>query len=51
MFSFRMLGSTPQGEAYTAREFEDMGRSAGFENATVKALPPSPQSLILLERA
>jgi hypothetical protein len=46
-----MLGSTPQGEAYTAREFEDMGRSAGFENVTVKALPPSPQSLILLERA
>ena len=30
MFAFQMLGSTPHGEAYTAREFEDMGRAAGF---------------------
>ena len=50
MFSFQMLGSTPQGDAYTAHEFEDMGRSAGFPNVTVKSLPPTPQSLILLER-
>jgi hypothetical protein len=49
MFSFQMLGSTPQGEAYTAREFEDMGRAAGFGNVTVTSLPPTPQSLILLE--
>jgi ubiquinone/menaquinone biosynthesis C-methylase UbiE len=49
MFSFQMLGSTPQGEAYTAREFEYMGRSAGFEKVTVKSLPPTPQSLILFE--
>ena len=51
MFSFQMLGSTPQGEAYTASEFEDMGRAAGFKNMTVKLLPPTPQSLILLEKA
>jgi hypothetical protein len=49
MFSFQMLGSTPQGEAYTAREFEDMGRAAGFGRATVTSLPPTPQSLILFE--
>ena len=49
MFSFQMLGSTPQGEAYTAREFEDMGRAAGFGRATVTALSPTPQSLILFE--
>jgi ubiquinone/menaquinone biosynthesis C-methylase UbiE len=49
MFSFQMLATTPQGEAYTARELEDMGRSAGFRKAIVKSLPPSPQSLILFE--
>ena len=51
MFAFQMLGSTPQGEAYTAREFEDMGRAAGFANVSVKPLPPTPQSLILFEEA
>jgi hypothetical protein len=51
MFSFQMLGSTPQGEAYTAREFDDMGRTAGFRKVTVKSLPPTPQSLILFETA
>ena len=50
MFSFQMLGTTPQGDAYTARELEDMGRTAGFRRATVKSLPPSPQSLILFEQ-
>ncbi len=51
MFSFQMLGSTPQGDAYTAREFEAMGRSAGFANVTAKPLPPTPQSLIVYEQA
>ena len=49
-FSFQMLGSTPQGDAYTAREFENMGRAAGFGQVTVTSLPPSPQSLILFEQ-
>jgi ubiquinone/menaquinone biosynthesis C-methylase UbiE len=31
MFSFMMLGSTPRGDAYTEREFEQMGRAAGFQ--------------------
>jgi hypothetical protein len=51
MFSFQMLGTTPHGEAYTAREFEDMGRAAGFPKVTAKLLPPTPQSLILFEQA
>jgi len=51
MFAFQMLGSTPQGEAYTAREFEDMGRAAGFASVMAKPLPPTPQSLILFEQA
>jgi cyclopropane fatty-acyl-phospholipid synthase-like methyltransferase len=51
MFAFQMLGSTPHGQAYTAREFEDMGPSAGFAKVIAKPLPPTPQSLILFERA
>jgi hypothetical protein len=51
MFSFQMLGSTPQGDVYTAREFEDMGRRSGFGKVTVKPLPPTPQSLVLFEQA
>ena len=49
MFAFMMLGSTPSGDAYTAREFEDMGRAAGFERVRVDPLPPSPQSLVTFE--
>lgn len=50
MFSFQMLGSTPQGEAYTAREFEEMGQAAGFGKVATKLLPPTPQCLILFEQ-
>jgi ubiquinone/menaquinone biosynthesis C-methylase UbiE len=46
MFSFMMLGSTPQGDAYTAPEFEAMGRAAGFESVTLSPLPPSPQTML-----
>ncbi|SEF11426.1 Ubiquinone/menaquinone biosynthesis C-methylase UbiE [Rhizobiales bacterium GAS191] len=51
MFSFMMLGSTPRGDAYTARELEEMGRKAGFPRVAVKALLPSPMSLVALEQA
>jgi 2-polyprenyl-3-methyl-5-hydroxy-6-metoxy-1,4-benzoquinol methylase len=50
MFAFQMLASTPQGDAYTAREFEEMGRAAGFRKVTAKRLPPTPQSLVLFEQ-
>jgi hypothetical protein len=50
MFSFQMLGSTPQGDTYTALEFEEIGRASGFEKVTVKPLPPTPQSLVVFER-
>ena len=46
MFAFMMLGSTPKGDVYTAREYSELGRSAGFTEVTARALPPSPQSLI-----
>jgi ubiquinone/menaquinone biosynthesis C-methylase UbiE len=51
MFAFQMLGSTPEGDAYTAREFEEMGHAAGFGKITGKPMPPTPQSLILFEQA
>lgn len=51
MFAFQMLGSTPHGEAYTAREFDEMGRAAGFTSVTAKPLPPTSQSLILFGQA
>jgi hypothetical protein len=48
-FSFMMLGSTPRGDAYTVRQFEVMARKAGFPATAVKALPPSPMSLVTFE--
>jgi ubiquinone/menaquinone biosynthesis C-methylase UbiE len=51
MFAFMMLGSTPRGDAYTARQFQEMGREAGFRMTTVKALPPTPMSLVTFEPA
>jgi len=50
-FAFIMLGSTPRGDAYTARQFDAMARKAGFTAAVVKELPPSPLSLVAFERA
>lgn len=51
MFAFQMLGSTPQGDAYTASEFEEMGRAAGLKQVVTKPLPPTPQSLITFQQA
>jgi hypothetical protein len=48
MFAFVMLGSTPKGDAWTARELEAMGRDAGFTDNMVQPLPPSPQTMIVL---
>jgi ubiquinone/menaquinone biosynthesis C-methylase UbiE len=48
-FSFVMLASTPRGDAYTVREFEEIGSEAGFSKVSVAPLPPSPESLITFE--
>ena len=48
-FSFTMLATTPRGDAYTARELEQMGRQAGFATVSVAPLLPSPQSLVVFE--
>lgn len=49
-FAWEMLGGTPEGEAYTARELAEIGTNGGFPNTTIKPLPPSPASLIFFDR-
>jgi hypothetical protein len=49
MFAFWMLATTPGGDAYTIREFDEMARNAGFRGATTRALAPTPESLIVFE--
>ena len=46
-FAFVMLATTPKGDAWTARELQEMGRSAGFGDSVVQPLPPSPQTMIV----
>ena len=46
-FSLMMLGSTPAGDAYTARELEAMYREAGFARVAVHPLPPSPETAVI----
>jgi 2-polyprenyl-3-methyl-5-hydroxy-6-metoxy-1,4-benzoquinol methylase len=46
-FAFVMLATTPEGDAWTARELQEMERSAGFGDSVVQPLPPSPQTMIV----
>jgi len=46
-FSLMMLGSTPEGDAYTFAELERMFRDAGFERSELHALPPTFQSVVV----
>ncbi|MDL2401501.1 class I SAM-dependent methyltransferase [Rhizobium mayense] len=48
-FSWEMLANTPKGEAYTQKDLAEMARRAGFQDARVKPLPPSPASVIFFE--
>jgi hypothetical protein len=50
MFAFWMLATTPGGDAYTARELDEMARNAGFRGATTRSLAPAPESLVIFER-
>jgi cyclopropane fatty-acyl-phospholipid synthase-like methyltransferase len=47
MFSLVMLGSTPHGDAYTFKEYEEMFRAAGFSRSELQQLQPSPQQLLI----
>jgi len=45
-FSLVMLATTPEGDAYTFAEFEQMLSKAGFQSATAYPLPPVPTAII-----
>jgi SAM-dependent methyltransferase len=47
-FAYTMLAGTPRGDAYTLRELSSMARAAGFANVWAEALPPSPQTVLIL---
>jgi cyclopropane fatty-acyl-phospholipid synthase-like methyltransferase len=47
LFAMRMLGTTPNGDAYTFGEIERMLKEAGFVDAQAKSLAPAHQQLIL----
>jgi len=49
-FSLVMLGSTPEGDAYTFAEYQQMLTEAGFTGALQHPLPPTAESAILATR-
>ena len=48
-FSFIMLASTPEGDAYTLAEFEEMLTAAGFRAVESHALPPVATAIVALK--
>lgn len=46
-FSLVMLGTTPEGDAYTFPEFQHMLADAGFRDAQWHPLPPTAQSAVI----
>jgi 2-polyprenyl-3-methyl-5-hydroxy-6-metoxy-1,4-benzoquinol methylase len=49
-FALVMLATTPAGDAYTFAEYEKMLRAAGFSQATLQDLRPSPNRVIIARR-
>lgn len=46
-FSLVMLSATPNGDAYTFAELEQMFRNAGFSRSEFRVLAPTPQRVIV----
>jgi ubiquinone/menaquinone biosynthesis C-methylase UbiE len=46
-FSLVMLGTTPEGDAYTFAEYQKMLTEAGFKDATLNPLAPTAQSAVV----
>jgi ubiquinone/menaquinone biosynthesis C-methylase UbiE len=46
-FSLVMLGTTPEGDAYTFAEYRQMLVEAGFRDAQLHPLPPTAESAVL----
>jgi ubiquinone/menaquinone biosynthesis C-methylase UbiE len=51
LFAMRMLGTTPNGDAYTFAEIDRMLREAGFGASESRSLAPAHQQLILARSA
>ena len=49
-FSMMMLGSTPRGDAYTAKELSSMAMAAGFGESEFLDVPRSPQRVMVTAR-
>jgi predicted O-methyltransferase YrrM len=49
-FSLVMLGSTPEGDAYTFAEYEGMLRDAGFAGSEFHSLMPTAQSAVIARK-
>lgn len=45
-FSFIMLASTPNGDAYTRKEYEEMLGNSGFSQTKLHSLAPGPEMVI-----
>ena len=48
-FSLTMLTSTPSGDTYTFDEYEHMLKEAGFPNAHLVDLAPTPQRMVIAQ--
>ena len=46
-FSLVMLGTTPEGDAYTFAEYRQMLTDAGFRDAALHPLPPTAESAVI----
>ncbi len=46
-FSLVMLGTTPEGDAYTFSEYREMLGAAGFRDAALHPLPPTAESAVI----
>jgi precorrin-6B methylase 2 len=46
-FSLVMLGTTPEGDAYTFAEYQKMLADAGFQDPACHPLPPTAQSAVI----
>jgi len=42
-----MLGSTPNGDAYTFAELEQMAANAGFARSELHPLPPTIEQVVI----
>ena len=49
-FAFRMLATTPNGDAYTLADYQAMAKEAGFAGATSRPLSPTPETLIIFNK-